>query len=221
VNGNPFFYYTPDKFTDTQLHLIDLLKWKIPKICEQLQPEELKEAIVTIKQGKIMISGIDENAFLVSMIGRDNKNASQTRNISEVFSVWSAAIKHIWDGKPVEDSTTVGYPQEVIDKLNKLGRLLFKEQFEHTSKYKKNIEILSFIREKIKNVVGAAAVEEIITLVFNDIGTTPAYMDERMWRRFVDMVINEHIRKLNGDIVGDECEKTWIHELDSKLSSFV
>jgi hypothetical protein len=130
-------------------------------------------------------------------------------------------LNHILEVKPITEEAMVDYPEEVSGELKKLSRLLFKEQFEHTREYKKNVEILNFLKKKIESVVGVGVVDEIVTLVLNELGTAPAYMNDKQWRAFLDKVISEHIRDRCGEIVTDEVQRTWVPELERKLKSFV
>ncbi len=220
VDGRIFSSHIPEQLTPLQYHLLNLIKANLTHICLQLQSENLKVSIQQFKEGTIMISGVGDNAFLVSVIGK-NVQVSQIRDVIGGVSTASAVLKHILEVKPINDKVMADYPSEVSGELRKLSRLLFKEQFEHTREYKKNIEILNFLKKKIEGVVGVGVVDEIITLVFNELGTAPAYMNDKQWRMFIEKVIKERITELRGDIVAQECMKTWVPEMEKKLKSFV
>ncbi|UCE73697.1 MAG: hypothetical protein JSV56_11825 [Methanomassiliicoccales archaeon] len=220
VDGRTFSSHIPEHLTPMQFHLLNLIKMNIKHICGQLQSENMKVSIQQYKHGTIMISGVGDNAFLVSIIAK-GLEVSQIRDLMGAATTTSAVLKHILEVKPINKETIAEYPQEVSDELKKLSRLLFKEQFEHTRDYKKNIEIMNFLKDKIKSVVGVGAVDEIVTLVLNELGTAPAYMNDKLWITFVEKVIDEHIGKQRGDIVADECKKTWIPEVERKIKSFV
>lgn len=220
VDGRTFSSHIPEQLTPPQFHLLNLIKLNITHICGQLQSENLKVSIQQFKEGTIMISGVGDNAFLVSIVGK-GVSLSQIRDTIDAVTTASAVLKHILEIKPINEKAMANYPKEVSGELRKLSRLLFKEQFEHTKEYKKNIEILNFLKDKIQTVVGVGAVDEVITLVLNELGTAPAYMNDKLWRQFVDKVIKEHIKELRGDLVADECMKTWVPEVERKLKSFV
>lgn len=220
VDGRIFSSHIPEQLTPLQYYLLNLIKANLTHICLQLQSENLKVSIQQFKEGTIMISGVGDNAFLVSVIGK-NVQISQIRDVIGGVSTASAVLKHILEVKPINDKVMADYPSEVSAELRKLSRLLFKEQFEHTREYKKNLEILNFLKKKIEGVVGVGVVDEIITLVFNELGTAPAYMNDKQWRMFIDKVIKERITELRGDIVAQECMETWVPEMEKKLKSFV
>ena len=46
-------------------------------------------------------------------------------------------------------------------------------------------------------------------------------MNNKQWRTFLEKVINDHIRERCGEIVTEECQNTWVPELERKLKSFV
>ncbi|UCG71040.1 MAG: hypothetical protein JSV09_08600 [Thermoplasmata archaeon] len=220
IDGRIFSSHIPDSLTPLQYHLMNLIKTNIPHICLQLQSENMRVSIQQFKEGTIMISGVGDNAFLVSIIGK-NVEVSQIRDVIDGVTVASDVLKHILEVKPINEKILAEYPPAVSDELKKLSRLLFKERFEHTREYRKNIEILNFLKKKIQSVVGVGVVDEIITLVFNELGTAPAYMNDKQWRTFIDKVINERISELRGEIVAEECLKTWVPEMEKKLKSFV
>jgi predicted regulator of Ras-like GTPase activity (Roadblock/LC7/MglB family) len=220
IDGRTFSSHIPQQLTTVQFHLLNLIKSNIKHICGQLQSENMKVSIQQFKEGTIIISGVGDNAFLVSIIGK-NVDVSQIRATIDTVLVASAVLLHILEVKPINDEVLADYPPAVSAELRKLSRLLFKEQFEQTREYKKNIEILNFLKDKIQSVVGVGAVDEIVTMVFNELGTAPAYMKANQWRMFIDKVIRERITEMRGDIVADECLKTWVPEMEKKLKSFV
>jgi hypothetical protein len=55
----------------------------------------------------------------------------------------------------------------------------------------------------------------------NELGTSAAYMKDSDWLKFVERVIDHHIKARSGDIVADKCRKTWVPEVERKLKSFV
>jgi hypothetical protein len=220
VDGRIFSSHIPEQLTPPQFHLMNLTKANITHICGQLQTENMKVSIQQFKEGTIMISGVGDNAFMVSIIGK-GLDLSQIRETIDAVTTASAVLKHILEVKPINDETMANYPSEVSEELRTLSRLLFKEQFAHTKEYRKNQEILAFIKDKIQEVLGVGVVDEVVTLVLNELGTAPAYMDNKLWQMFVDKVINDHIRGQRGDIVADECLREWVPAVEKKLKSFV
>ena len=83
------------------------------------------------------------------------------------------------------------------------------------------MELLKFLKQKISSVVGIGAVDEIVTVTMNEMGTSPAYMKDQDWLKFVDRIIETHIKTRGGDLVAEECKRTWVPEVERKLKSFV
>jgi hypothetical protein len=220
VDGRTFSSHIPQQLTPMQFYLMNLMKNNLKHICGQLQSENMKVSIQQYKKGAIVISGVGANAFLVTIIEKEI-DVDKIKEVIDSVTTGSAVLKHILEVKPINDETMADYPKDVSKELKKLSRLLFKEQFEHTRNYKKNIEILDYLKGKIQSVVGIGAVDEIVTLVLNELGTAPAYMNDNLWMMFMDKVIQDHIGKLRGEIVADECKKTWVPEVERKLKSFV
>ena len=152
VDGRTFSSHIPECLTPMQFYLMNLMKNNLKHICGQLETENMKVSIQQYKKGTIVISGVGDNAFLVSIIEKDIE-ISQIHEVIDSALTASAVLRHILEVKPINKTTISEYPEEVAEELRKLSRLLFKEQFEHTRDYKKNIEILNFLKNKIQSVM--------------------------------------------------------------------
>ena len=133
----------------------------------------------------------------------------------------SAVLKHIFEMRPLKSEELTGYQPDVVDELTKLSRILFKERFTYTKEYKKNVEILDMIKSKLESVLGKGAVNEVVTMTFNELGMQVGLMKKDDWMRFLEKAINDHIQIMTSDIVAEECRRTWIPEIEGKLRSFV
>lgn len=220
VDGRVFSSLIPPQLTPPQFFMLNLMKAKKPYICGQLKNENLNLAIEKYKEGVLIITGIGNNAFLASLFAQDVDPTDMDETVKRLLT-GSAVLKHVFELRRMDSTTLTALPDDVANELRRLSRQLFVEQFRHTRKYKKNMEILEFIKKKVAETVGVGQVDEIITLSFNEMGTSAAYMTDRLWTMFMEKVIENHIRKLRGDTLADECINTWIPELDRKLRSFV
>jgi hypothetical protein len=220
IDGRIFTSLIPPILDAPQFRLLNLVKGNLTHICGQLEAENLTISIQQYKYGTVITSGVGDNCFLASIF-------TKPVNIEDLEPVVSSIIKgstvlnHLFEQKPITPETTAGYEEDVIEELSKLTRLLFVEKFDETREYKRNMELLKFLKKKIGSVVGIGAVDEIVTVTLNEMGKTPPYMKEKDWVTFTQMVIDNHIAKTSGDIVADECRKTWISEIERKLKSFV
>jgi hypothetical protein len=220
VDGRTFASNIPNMLSAPQFHLLNLIKGNLPHICAQLYAENLKFSIQQYKGSTVIITGVGDNAFLASLIAKE-LDLTNIQGLIKNLMRSSTVLRHVFELRPLTAEAMQGYDPEVVDELNKLSRLLFVEKFEDTRGFKRNQELLADFKKKIGGIVGVGAVEEVVTITFNELGTNFAYMSKEQWMSFLNMVINQHIRKLRGDLVADECAKTWIPELERKLKSFV
>ncbi len=220
VDGRTFSSQVPFQLNTKQFYLFNLLKGNLPHLCDQLAAENLRIAIEQYKEGTFLISGVGDSAFMAMAFTRPILPTDFQKLINGAIK-GSTVIKHIMELKPIKEEILKQYPKEVGDELRKLSRLLFVERFDQTKQYKKNTEILDFIKKKLSQVVGVGAVDEIITVTFNELGTSAPYMTDQLWRIFLEKVIRSHVKRISGDIMADECYRTWMPELDEKLKSFV
>ncbi len=220
VDGRTFSSIIPNDLTPGQYYLLNLAKVNIPYICSQLRTENLTVSIQQFKEGTMIISGVGSSAFILSMIaGSIDINSIQP--IIAPILMSSQVIKHVFELKPNTEEILSQYPDDVAEELKKLSRLLFKESFSKTREYKKSMRLYEYIKQKVSSVVGVGSTDEVMTLAFNEMGTAPAFMKSRDWKVLMGRIINDHIRRLNGDIIADECLNTWIPELEEKLKTFV
>lgn len=221
VDGRTFSSYIPIDLDAEQYYLLTLVHGNLPHVCAQLRQENMKLSIQQYDEGIIVISGIGENAFLACLM-------SKKRNISDIEGQLkpiirsSAVLKHLFEMRPLKTEDLAGYSEDVIEELSKLSRLLFKERFTYTKEYKKNVEILEMIKTKLASVLGGkGAVNEVVTMTFNEMGMQVGMMKKQDWMVFLEKVIDDHITRLGSDIVAEECRRTWVPEIQAKLKSFV
>lgn len=220
VDGRTFASQIPNELSAPQFRLLNLIKGNLPYICGQLYAENLKFSIQQYKKSTVIITGVGDNAFLASLLAKEVDLTNMQGLVKNLLKS-STVLRHVFELRPLTAEAMQGYDEEVVEELKKLSRLLFVEKFEDTRSFKRNQELLADMKKKIGGVVGVGKVEEIITLTFNEMGTTFAYMTNDQWMAFLKAVIEQHIRKLSGDLVADECVRTWIPELERKLKSFV
>lgn len=220
IDSRVFSSYIPTQLSPTEFYLLNLFKANMASICSTLHSENLIVSIQHYKEGTMIISGVGDNAFLTALIAKEIDN-DKTNNVVKQVENASIVLKHIFELKPTSQEAIAAYPPEIQEELNKLSRQLFVEQFDQTRGYKKNMDILEYVKKKIATVAGVGNVEEIVTVTFNELGTSAPYMTDQLWMIFVEKVIKEHIARLNGDIVADECIKSWLPEVEKKIKSFV
>ncbi len=220
VDGRIFASHIPPKLSSKQYYLLNLVKKNLQHVCNQLKGENLKISIQQYKEGVVMIAGVGDNAFLVAIISKQLEIEQMSSYIKAGTNA-AAVLKHIFELRPITDEVLKNYPDEIASELKKLRRLLFVERFETTREYKKNIEVLNYIKKKLTEVVGVGAVDEIVTVTFNELGTSAPYMTDANWLLFMERVIKGHVQSMRGEIIADECYRTWIPTVQAKLKSFV
>jgi predicted regulator of Ras-like GTPase activity (Roadblock/LC7/MglB family) len=221
VDGRIFASHIPFDLDFDQYYLLTLVHGNLPHMCAQLRQENLQLSIQQYKEGIIIVSGIGDNAFLACLFSKKN-NLSDIDNQLKPIVKSSAVLKHLFEMRPLKAEELSGDPEDVADELTKLSRLLFKERFTYTKEYKKNVEILDVIKAKLTSVLGGkGAVNEVVTLTFNEMGIQVGMMKKQDWMIFIEKIIDSHIARMSSDIVAEECRRTWIPEIQAKLKSFV
>jgi hypothetical protein len=220
IDGRIFASIIPDILDPNQFRFLNLLKSDLPSLCSQLKGDKLKVSIQQYEQGTIVISGIGANCFLASIFSKPLSIDTMSPTINNLVN-GSTVLNHLFEQRPISPDALEGYDKAVIEELDKLTRQLFVEKFDETREYKRNMELLKFLKLKIGSAVGIGAVDEIVTVSMNELGTSAAYMKDADWLKFVELVIEKHIHARCGEIVADQCRKTWVPEVERKLRSFV
>ncbi len=220
IDGRIFSSYIPINLDKEQYYLLNLVHSNLPHICAQLRSENLKLSIQQYDEGIIVISGIGDAAFLTCLFSKKQDISDLDGQLKSIVKT-STVLKHIFEMRPLKSDELSIYPSDVVDELNKLSRLLFKERFTYTKEYKKNMEILSIIKKKLESVLGKGAVNEVVTMTLNEMGIQVGLMTKSDWMRFLEKAINDHVCKMTSDLIADECRRTWIPEIETKLRSFV
>ncbi len=219
IDGRMFSSSIPVELTPPQYRLLNLVKMHIPHICGQLSEENLQISVQYYGEGTIVIAGVGESAFLVLLFAKEIQ-FREMQSILENAHDAGTVLNHLFESRPITPEAMVNYNEKVRAELTDLSRQLFVERFEETREYKKNMEILKFVREKIQESVGVGAVEEIVTFSFNELGTSAAYMNDDLWKRFVENVI-ERIGEMGGNVVAERFAASSVPEIEKKLKSFV
>ena len=220
VDGRIFSSYIPPSLNPKQYHLLSLVKSNLEHICSQLTRENLKISIQQYAAGTVIITGIGASAFLVFLTTKD-LDISNVSGLLANLQRSGIVLKHLFDLKPITSDAMSMYPDDVVEELRKLSRLLFVEKFEETREYRRNMEIMKLMKERIGSVLGVGSVDEAVTFALNELGVRPAYMTDSDWLKFVEKVVEDHIRPQRGDMVADKCLKSWREEVEKKLKSFV
>src|SRR3989441_2904244 len=219
VDGRIFASDVPWTLDPRQYRLLNLVKGNLNHICNQLSGQNMKLSIQQYDVGTIIISGVGDKAFLVCLTAHALEVTQMRGVLNNVLNV-SAVMKHLLEQRGMSQDDLSAYSPEVAGELKKLSRALFVEKFEETRGYKRNMEVLAFVKKRLQAVVGIGPLEEILTMAFNEVGTSAPYMTESPWERFLDLVIAE-VGKLSGEVAAARARREWTPEGRKLLKSFV
>ena len=219
VDGRIFASSIPDVLDPRQYRLLNLLKGNLGHICSQLSGQNMMMSVQQFEAGTVVISGVGERAFLVFLTTKRVEITKMQGVLSNVVKA-SIVVRHLFESRPITPEILASYDEAVAAELKKLTRILFVEKFEETKEFRKNKAIEAFLRGKLASLVGLGQLEEILTMGFNEIGTSTAYMTQSHWDRFVAFIV-ERLRELRGDMVADRADVEWRVHLRKILTSFV
>jgi len=219
VDGRIFASSIPQTLDPGQYRLLNLLKGNLGHICSQLSGQNMMMSVQQFEAGTMVISGVGDRAFLVFLTTKRVELTKMQGILSNIVKT-SIVVRHLFESKPITPEILGKYDEAVAAELKKLTRILFVEKFEETKEYRKNKEIEAFLRGRIGSLVGPGQLEEIVTLGFNEIGTSTAYMTPNHWDRFLAFVL-DRVRDLRGDTVAEKAEREWKAHLKQVLTSFV
>lgn len=220
VGGRIFATSIPDELRPDQYRLLSTFKGNLTNLCSKLKGEDLEVSIERWKSGMAIVAAVGGNSFLASLLTKKSEISEMDNILDEVVKA-TTVLKHIFEQKDFNEDSIKDYPEDIQEELNNLSRQLFVERFTHTKSYKKNEEILEFMKDKIRGAVGVGQLDQIVSVTFNKMGTSAPYMEEDMWYDFLDNAIDEHIRPMVGDIQAEQYKKQWKKELEEKLKSYL
>jgi len=219
VDGRIFASDVPWTLDPRQYRLLNLVKGNLGHICNQLSGQNMKLSVQQYDIGTIIISGVGDKAFLVFLSTQPLEISNMQGLLGNVLNV-SAVMKHLLDQKGTSQEDVSRYSPEVARELRVLSRALFVEKFEETRGYKRNMEVLEFVRTRLQAVVGVGPLAEILTIAFNEVGTSAPYMTEQHWDRLLELVIAE-VGKIAGEPAAEKARREWTPEVRKLLKSFV
>ncbi|OGS51484.1 MAG: hypothetical protein A3K65_04260 [Euryarchaeota archaeon RBG_16_68_12] len=219
VDGRIFASDVPWTLDPRQYRLLNLVKGNLGHICNQLSGQNMMLSIQQYDVGTIIISGVGDKAFLVFLSTKPLEVSGMQGLLNNVMNA-STVMKHLLDQKGTSERDVSAYSPEVARELKALSRALFVEKFDETRGYKRNMEVLEFLRKRLQAVVGVGPLQEILTMAFNEVGTSAAYMTERHWERFLELVTAE-VARIAGETAAEKARREWVPEVRKLLKSFV
>ncbi len=216
ADGRIYASYIPESIGPKIFELTNLISHNLLHVSQQLAMG-LKQSVIEYEFGTVIFSSVGRGALLISLF---TGKADLSENMDKI-EIARYVIQHIFEQRPMTASQLESYPEEVAKELRVLSKIVFNEMYTQSSEYKKNMEILADIKEKITGVMGRGEVEQVLAMAFNEIASSPKWMTEDLWPLLVEMIIKDQIRPIHGDYVADICEAEWIPDIKHKLESFV
>ncbi len=216
ADGKIYASYIPDSIGPKIFELTNLISHNLLHVSQQLAMG-LRQSVIEYDFGTVIFSSVGRGALLISLF---NGKADLAANMDRI-DITKDVVQHIFEQRPMTAEQLADYPEEVARELRILSKIVFNEMYTQSSEYKKNMEILADIKEKITGVMGRGEVDQVLAMAFNEIASSPKWMTEDLWPMLVEMIIRDQIRPLHGDYVADVCEAEWIPDIKHKLESFV
>ncbi len=220
IDGRIFSSSIPAELEPEQYRLLSTFKSNLSHLCGKLKGEDMEISLERWKNGMGIVAAVGENAFLSSIMSKKSEIKETSALIEEVL-VATQVLDHIFEQRPMTEEVLSEYPEAVREELQKLSRQLFVERFKHTRSYQKNMKILEFIKNKLEKTIGVGQVDQIVSVTFNKLGTSAPYMDDETWFKFLDMVVEDNLRDIIGDVQAEEYNKLWKMELERKLKKYL
>ena len=218
VDGRIFASSIPDQLTPSQYRLLNLVKANLPSLCAQLANEAMRLNLTQYEYGVTVVSQVGHRSFLVLLSGKPQDIMTMDETITHVKRA-SEVLRHVFEQRPMGPDAMASYDRETADELQRLGRQLFVEKFEETPLYKRNRDLVLYLKAEVTKAVGVGAVQEILSVSFNEVGTSAPYMKDAQWLAVVDLIV-EKVRAQGGDVLADRCAKAWIPEVKRRLQAF-
>jgi len=219
VDGRIFSSSIPNQLDPRQYRLLNLLKGNLAHICSQLSGQNMMLSVQQFEAGTIVISGVGDRAFLVFLTTKTVEITKMQGVLANVLKA-SIVVRHLFESRPITPEILASYDEAVAGELKRLTRILFVEKFGETKEFKKNKEIAQYLQLKLGALVGPGPLQEIVTMAYNEVGSTAPYMTGSHWERFLTILV-DRLREIEGDSVAAKAEKEWRAHLKQVLSSFV
>ncbi len=219
VDGRIFSSSIPNRLDPREYRLLNLLKGNLAHICSQLSGQNMMMSVQQFEAGTVIISGVGDRAFLVFLTSKSVEITKMQSVLANVVKT-SIVVRHLFESRPITPEILASYDEAVAGELKRLTRILFVEKFGETKEFKKNKEIAQYLQSKLGALVGPGNLQEIVTMAYNEVGTTAPFMTSSHWERFLTILV-DRLREIEGDSVAAKAEKEWRAYLKQVLSSFV
>ncbi|MHC1576725.1 MAG: roadblock/LC7 domain-containing protein [Methanosarcinaceae archaeon] len=216
VDGKIYASYIPDDVGSRLFKLTNLISTNLLHVSQQLDMG-LVQSVIEYNFGTVIFSSVGKGSLLISLFAH---KVDLSENMAKI-ELMREVMQHIFEQRSMKPDQLSQYSTEVVSELRDLQKRVFNEMYTQSSEYKKNMEILDDVKDKIKNVMGRGEADQVLAMAFNEIASSPKWMTESEWILLVELIIQDQIRPLHGDYIADICEYEWIPDIKHKLESFI
>lgn len=200
--------------------LMERVKAQVPALAAALQRQRMRLQLQSFEEGSVVLAEVGRGSFLVALRAEGPSVASMDPVVGRL-EVACQVLDHLVKEKGFSDEEVRALPEPVRKELKALSYRLFREAYDTTETARKNRQVAVFLRERIRDRLGAGLVDEVMGVTYNELGVTERFMNDQLWQRFIESVVEKHVRRAAGDIVADVCAKTWSRDVQRMVESFV
>src|SRR5437879_10076203 len=184
VDGRIFSSSIPNQLDPREYRLLNLLKGNLAHICNQPSGQNRMMSVQQFEAGTIIISGVGDRAFLVFLTTKSVEITKMQGVLANVLKT-SIVVRHLFESRPITPEILASYDEAVAGELKRLTRILSVEQFGETKEFKKNKEIAQYLQSKLAALVAPGLLQAIVTIAYNEVGTTAPCRTSAHWGRLL------------------------------------
>ncbi|HEX9709191.1 MAG TPA: hypothetical protein VGB42_04400 [Candidatus Thermoplasmatota archaeon] len=220
ADGRIFAASMPTALRAREFALMERMKAQVPALATALRRQRMQLQVQSYEEGSVVVAEVGRGSFLVALKA-DGSFLGAMDAVLGRLSVACRVLDHLIKEKGLSPEETRAEPEPVRKELEALSYRLFREAYDTTKTARKNREVAEFLRKRIRDRLGAGLVDEVMGLTYNELGSSERFMNDLLWQRFIETVVEKHVRRVSGDIVADVCARTWSRDVRRMVESFV
>jgi hypothetical protein len=220
ADGRIFASSMPRALAAREFALMQRVKAQIPSLAAALRRQRLRLQVQSFDEGSVVVAEVAKGSYL-GALKAEGGSLRAMDPVLERLQVACRVLDHLLKERGFSDDELRGEPEPVRAELKALSYKLFREAYDTTKTARKNREVAQFMRGRIRDRLGPGMVDEVMDVTYNELGVTERFMNDALWPRFIETVVEKHVRRELGDIVADVCKKTWTRDVQRMVDSFV
>lgn len=218
--GRIFASSMPTSLGAREFALMERVKAQVPSLAAQARRQRVRLQVQSFEEGSVVVAEVGRGSFLAALRA-DGSSVGAMDSVLGKLTVACQVLDHLLKERGFAPDEVRGLPEDVQGELKALSYRLFRDAYDTTKTARKNREVADFLRGRIRDRLGAGLVDEVMDLTYNELGVTERFMNDQLWQRFIESVVEKHVRRVSGDIVADVCAKTWSRDVQRMVESFV